>query len=180
MNVWMDVLYIAAAIASILAFFYGIYANGKGKRWAGIGLALFFALSVVVVIFNRDHLSVLLHAAGSAGPIGSQPVPMNPSPKVGTKDFDLAASADINKLRGHFIDVQVRVAAMEERWRPIIDRLKAINQPLRGDITTALGRLRSYTDQAQQALNTGDADGVKHDLDVAEKQLTFLERQNPE
>jgi hypothetical protein len=84
------------------------------------------------------------------------------------------------EIRARLEELQMRVTAMDNRWKPVLARLQSMDQSLQPDITTALGRLKLYTRQAEEALTVGDAIRAQHNIDLAEKQLVFLNQQQPE
>lgn len=84
---------------------------------------------------------------------------------------------DYNEVNDRLIDVKGRAEGTFNSWASIESSLRSMNQPLRPAIKAALSSLRSYTQQAEQALHKGDTATARHDLDQAEKQMEFLEAQ---
>ncbi len=77
-------------------------------------------------------------------------------------------------LRDRLTDVVSRAEATFAQWRPIKRSLQSMGQPLRPEISAALGSLQRFTQQAQSLARSGDAAGAEHAMDMAEKQMQIL------
>jgi hypothetical protein len=64
--------------------------------------------------------------------------------------------------------------------KPSLDTLRreqaAAGLSLRGDIIQAWQRIEYFMDEADEALKAGDPDGVKKNLDQAERQVEVVEK----
>lgn len=108
------------------------------------------------------------------------PVHRGVSPTVQSHVNNKELSTEPQEARVLLDDLQIRVATMDDRWEPILTRLHSVGQSPRSDIATALKRLRLYSRLAAEALKAGDVIQAKRQMSLAEKQLAFLEQQNPE
>lgn len=77
-------------------------------------------------------------------------------------------------LRDRLTDVVSRAEATFAQWQPIKRSLQSMGQPLRPEISAALGSLQRFTQQAQSLARSGDAAGAEHAMDMAEKQMQIL------
>jgi hypothetical protein len=64
--------------------------------------------------------------------------------------------------------------------KPSLDTLRreqaAAGITLRGDITQAWQRIEFFMDEADESLKAGDPDGLKKNLDQAERQVEIVEK----
>ncbi|MGA2599102.1 MAG: hypothetical protein ABSH09_19170 [Bryobacteraceae bacterium] len=115
-----------------------------------------------------------------------QPVPQNNQPpQISQQQLSQQQQAQNNRpqqavrtmspaLRDRLTDVVSRAEATFAQWQPIKRSLQSMGQPLRPEISAALGSLQRYTQQAQSLARSGDAAGAEHALDMAEKQMQIL------
>lgn len=102
------------------------------------------------------------------------PTPTPPSPRDGMSSTPASKPRDFDEVNERLIDVKSRAEAARNSWASIERSLRSMNQPLRPEISAALSSMRRYTQQAEQALNSGDTAAARRYLDQAEKQMDLL------
>jgi serine/threonine protein kinase len=123
-------------------------------------------------------------AASNSGGASAQPA-KKPSPAKSKKDgqtsqadaqakADEAAAVEDNEHR--YDDIDSRSAAVSQSLDNIQRQQAAAGYGLRGDIVSAQQRMKTYIAKAQSAMQKHDTQGAKKYLDMAEAELTTIEK----
>jgi len=123
-------------------------------------------------------------AASNSGGASAQPT-KKPSPAKSKKDgqtsqadaqakADEAAAVEDNEHR--YDDIDSRSAAVSQSLDNIQRQQAAAGYGLRGDIVSAQQRMKTYIAKAQSAMQKHDTQGAKKYLDMAEAELTTIEK----
>ena len=180
MQTWIEVLNLAAMVASVLSFFAGVYALWKKKGVIGAWfIVLFFVATLSLLIAQRSHIEATVqgqHLQDGDSVVSKQSIPS----QAVSAQTTTPSAAQLRDVADHLKDLQVRAMETQKRWQPTIERLKSIDQPMRPDISDALARLRSHIELAQKALADKDSGRATKNISLAERQITFLEQQEPQ
>lgn len=87
---------------------------------------------------------------------------------------------DLKAMKERLGELKIRTEVATKSWQPVVASLEKQNQSLRSPVAVALGLLKSHMERSENALNRGDIETAKRDMDLAEKQIQFLNEQNPE
>jgi hypothetical protein len=84
--------------------------------------------------------------------------------------------ADYAQARTRLTSLQGQAQAEAQYWEEIKKSLASMHQPLRPEISAALGTLNRATAQADQSLRGGDTGTARQLMDLAEKQIQILNK----
>jgi hypothetical protein len=180
MSTWIEVLNVAAMVASVLSFFSGVYTLWKKKSVTGLWFIVLFFVAILSLLFvQRSQPGMTIqgqHLQDGNSVVSKEAVPS----QIVNTHTATGSSAQLRDVADHLKDLEVRAVETQKRWQPTIERLNSLNQPMRADISDALVRLRSHIELAQKALADKDSGRTTKNINLAERQMTFLERQNPQ
>ncbi len=112
-------------------------------------------------------------ATAQAPPAPAAPQPQTPATQPPTAN---TASPELKELRDRINRVSVRAAAAQSGVRSIEQGIQRQGFGLRGDIKAASIRLDVLLQEARTALQMGDADGARQNLQYAEGTLATIEK----
>ncbi|MGH9454113.1 MAG: hypothetical protein ACRD2O_09120, partial [Terriglobia bacterium] len=121
---------------------------------------------------------------GAAGPASGSPAgsvqETAQTPPATTSSADAAASQQANPA---LQDLQDRMDKLSSRASAVDQSLKALQQQqassgltLRGDVSSSWIRMKGFMDRADAAISAGHPLVAKHSMDLAEREVDFLEK----
>ncbi|MGC8793875.1 MAG: protein kinase domain-containing protein [Bryobacteraceae bacterium] len=108
-------------------------------------------------------------------PVSQQPPAAREAPPRAAERSPAAASRALQQLQDHMVRLASRAGAVHSSLENLQRQQAAMGLGLRGDVAAAWKRMEYYMDQAEAALNKGDAAAAQRHLDAAERELDRLE-----
>ena len=96
-------------------------------------------------------------------------------PNVSNATTVSSSSREINMARHRMIDLSARADAAKAGVQQIRNQQAAQGLDIRGDILASMGRMNSYLDEADRALNQDDLQAADQYMDRAEKEISTLQ-----
>lgn len=123
-----------------------------------------------------------IHASGKSKQVASSGAGSNPSSAVGSADASKESAAQtpnadaISELEQQAVQLTSRANAVNDSLNHLRQQQSAQGLGLRGDVSAAQEQLGIHMAKAQSALQSGDMEGAKKYLDLAETEVGKLEK----
>jgi serine/threonine-protein kinase len=106
----------------------------------------------------------------------SQPAQTAPAQPTQPPGADAKAAEQLSEIRDQFNLLGVRIGTVKSSLENLRRQQAASGLGLRGDMADAAQRMDLYFAETEKALNRGDAQAAKRNLDLAEREVSKLEK----
>ncbi len=106
----------------------------------------------------------------------SQPAQTAPAQPAQLPAADAKAAEQLSEIRDQFNLLGVRVGTVKSSLEILRRQQAALGLGLRGDMAEAAQRMDLFCAETEKALNRGDAQAAKRNLDLAEREVSKLEK----
>ncbi len=111
-----------------------------------------------------------------APPPVSQPAQTAPAQPTQPPGADAKAAEQLSEIRDQFNLLGVRIGTVKSSLENLRRQQAASGLGLRGDMADAAQRMDLYFAETEKALNRSDAQAAKRNLDLAEREVSKLEK----